>query len=78
MVSRFESAKDTVQELTESTATRVGNIAQIITGAVAGVVREVGSGVTDAIEMREAAKLAREDDERPSVVDVEYTEKRQD
>lgn len=76
MVGRFESTKDTVQELTESAATRVGNIAQIITGAVAGVAREIGGGVTDAIEMHEAAKRAQEDDERPSVIDVEYQRER--
>ncbi|MGH3521150.1 MAG: hypothetical protein ACRDQ7_27995 [Haloechinothrix sp.] len=75
MVGRFESTKDTVQELTESAATRVGKIATIITGAVAGISREIGGGVTDAIEMREAAKRAKKDDERPSVVDVEYKER---
>ncbi|MPY99763.1 MAG: hypothetical protein GEU97_17570 [Actinophytocola sp.] len=64
MVSEFERTKDTVQELTESAAERVGNIATIITGAVVGIAREVGGGITDAIEMREAAQRAKDDDER--------------
>ncbi|GAA5120643.1 hypothetical protein [Haloechinothrix salitolerans] len=63
MVGEFERKKDTVQELTESAAERVGNIAKIITGAVVGVAREIGDGITDAIEMREAARRAKSDDE---------------
>lgn len=64
MVSEFERNKDTVQELTQSAAERVGNIAKIITGAVTGIAREIGDGVTDAIEMREAARRAETDAER--------------
>ncbi len=64
MVGEFERTKDTVQELTESAAERVGNIATIITGAVVGIAREVGGGITDAIEMREASQRAKNDDER--------------
>ncbi|MPY78175.1 MAG: hypothetical protein GEV04_06700 [Actinophytocola sp.] len=65
MVGEFERKKDTVQELTESAAERVGNIAKIITSAVVDIAREVGDGITDAIEMREAAWRAERDDERP-------------
>ena len=61
MVGRFERNKDTVQELTESAATHVGNIAGIITGAVRDVTREIGELITDAIEMREAARKAQLD-----------------
>lgn len=64
MVGKFERNKDTIQEVTESAATRVGAIAGIITGAVRDVTREVGEWITDAIEMREAARAARDDDER--------------
>jgi len=64
MVSEFERNKDTVQELTQSAAERVGNIAKIITGAVTAIAREIGDGVTDAIEMREAARRAENDAER--------------
>lgn len=59
--SRFEIGKDTVQVLTESAATHVGNIATIITGAVRGVARELGEWATDAFEMREAAERAQAD-----------------
>lgn len=76
MVGRFERTKDTVQELTESAATHVGNIATIITDAVSKIAREIGDGVTDAIEMREAAQRAKVDEAPPSIVDVEYEEKK--
>ncbi|PZU03301.1 MAG: hypothetical protein DI630_04990 [Gordonia sp. (in: high G+C Gram-positive bacteria)] len=61
MVSRFERNKDTTQEMIESTAHRVGRIASIITGAVIDVTREIGDLISDGIEMREAAKKARDD-----------------
>lgn len=76
MVGRFERTKDTVQELTESTASRIGNIATIITDAVGKIAKEIGDGVTDAIEMREAAQRAKADEAPPSIVDVEYEEKK--
>ncbi len=58
MLSRVETAKDTVQVLTESAATHVGRIATIITGAVREVAREMGEWATDAFEMRDAANEA--------------------
>ncbi|MDL9938470.1 hypothetical protein QSJ18_17110 [Gordonia sp. ABSL1-1] len=58
MVERIERNKDLVQELVESTATHVGQIATIITGAVVDVAREVGEIFTDGFEMREAAQRA--------------------
>ncbi|WP_409182332.1 hypothetical protein F9C11_38940 [Amycolatopsis sp. VS8301801F10] len=64
MVGPFESGKDTVQELTESAATHIGNIATIITGAVRDIARETGDWFTDLIEMREAAQRAQEDEAR--------------
>lgn len=64
MVGRFESGKDTVQVLTESAATHIGNIAMIITGAVRDVARETGEWLTDVIEMREATDRARADEDR--------------
>lgn len=74
MVGRFERNKDTIQEVTESAATHVGAIAGIITGAVRDVTREIGELITDAIEMREAARAAREDDERAARDDEERGE----
>ncbi|WP_454199470.1 hypothetical protein [Nocardia sp. Marseille-Q1738] len=61
MIGKFESNKDLIQELTSSGARHVGNIANIITGTVAEVTREIGEWVTDAIEMNEAAAAARRD-----------------
>lgn len=59
----FELGKDTVQELAESGAERVGNIAVIIAGAVRDVTREIGDWITDGLEMREAAAKAKADRE---------------
>ncbi|MFI6867652.1 hypothetical protein [Nocardia sp. NPDC050406] len=61
MIGKFESNKDLIQELTASGAKHVGNIANIITGTVAEVTREIGDWITDAIEMREAAAAAAAD-----------------
>jgi hypothetical protein len=63
MVGQFERSKDTLQVLTESAATRIGNIATIITGAVRDITRETGDWLTDIIEMREASRRAQEDEE---------------
>ncbi|MFC4000081.1 hypothetical protein ACFS2C_02300 [Prauserella oleivorans] len=65
MVGRFESGKDTVQVLTETAATHVGNIATIVTGAVRDIAKETGDWLTELIEMREASKRAQEDDTTP-------------
>ncbi|MBD0862107.1 hypothetical protein IA539_12905 [Gordonia sp. zg691] len=76
MVDSIERNKDLFQELIESTATHVGRIATIITGAVAGVTREIGEIVTDGFEMREAARKARADsaadDETWGIIDAEF------
>ncbi|WP_330182786.1 hypothetical protein OHB26_03470 [Nocardia sp. NBC_01503] len=61
MISKFESNKDLIQELTSSGARHVGAIASIITGTVAEVTKEIGDWITDAIEMREAAAAAAQD-----------------
>ncbi|WP_132994078.1 hypothetical protein [Gordonia zhaorongruii] len=58
MIGRAERSKDVVQTGVESTAAHVGNIASIITTAIADVAREIGELVTDGFEMREASKLA--------------------
>ncbi|WP_433623442.1 hypothetical protein [Nocardia sp. CA-120079] len=51
--------------MTSSGARHVGNIANIITGTVAEVTREIGEWITDAIEMNEAAAAARKDAAAP-------------
>jgi hypothetical protein len=77
MVDSIERNKDLFQELIESTATHVGRIATIITGAVAGVTREIGEIVTDGFEMREAARKAKAD-ARPAdtfgIIDAEFAD----
>jgi hypothetical protein len=62
VISKVETAKDTVQVLTESAANHVGRIAMIITGAVREIAHEMGEWATDAFEMREAANKAATDD----------------
>ncbi|TDP96168.1 hypothetical protein [Labedaea rhizosphaerae] len=69
MVDAAESAKDTVQVLTESAAVHIGRIATIITGAVREIAREAGDWATEVFEMREAAKKAQADD--PTIIDGE-------
>jgi hypothetical protein len=64
MVGQFESGKDTVQVITESAATHIGNIATIITGAVRGIARETGDWISEVIEMREASQRAQEDEQK--------------
>lgn len=61
MVGRFERNKDTVQEITESAATHVGNIAGIITSAVKDITHEIGEGFSEAVEMYEASQRAKAD-----------------
>ncbi|OLR95469.1 hypothetical protein [Actinokineospora bangkokensis] len=65
MLSEQETAKDVVQEIAESTAEHVGRIAQIITGAVVGVIREIGDLASEVFEVREAGRRAVAD--RPPV-----------
>ncbi|MGA9870503.1 MAG: hypothetical protein WBQ44_05075 [Rhodococcus sp. (in: high G+C Gram-positive bacteria)] len=72
MVGKFERNKDTVQEITESAANHVGKIAVIIAGAVRDVTREIGDLISDGIEMREAARKAREDAPVGKVINGEF------
>ncbi|WP_067828652.1 hypothetical protein [Nocardia inohanensis] len=71
MIGKFESNKDLIQELTSSGAKHVGNIANIITGTVAEVTREIGDWITDAIEMREAAAAAEQDAKAQRAADLD-------
>ena len=58
MVSRMEIRKDTAQVVLESTASHVGRIASILSGAVREVTHEFGEWATDIFEIREAADRA--------------------
>jgi hypothetical protein len=57
-IGRAEIAKDTVQVLAETTATHVGRIATILSGAVRQVAHELGDLASDVFEMRDAASRA--------------------
>lgn len=73
-MSDFERRKDQVQEAISSTACLVGRLTVIATDAVGSAAREVGDWISDGIEMREAAKLSREDEqagEQPHTDDTE-------
>ena len=63
MVGSWERRKDVAQVVVESGAQVVGRITGIVTGAVRDIAREVGTLASEAFEMNEAAKQAREDDE---------------
>lgn len=69
MIDRFETGKDTAQEIIESGAQRAGNIATIVTGAVRDVTRELGEFATDIFEMREASRRAAADRARAEGVE---------
>ncbi|ANI93473.1 hypothetical protein [Dietzia timorensis] len=72
-MSDFERRKDQVQEAISSTAGLVGRLTAITTDAVGSAAREVGDWISDGVEMREAAKLAREDEERRTQQDADGT-----
>lgn len=63
-MSDFERRKDQAQEAISSTAGLVGRLTVIATEAVGSAAREVGDWISDGIEMREAAKLSREDEHK--------------
>ncbi len=75
VVGKFERNKDTIQELTESAATHVGKIAVIVAGAVRDITREIGDWVSDGIEMREAARKARDDSPVGTVINAEFDQR---
>lgn len=57
-ISRAEIGKDVLQTSVEIAATTVGRVASILTGAVRDVAGAVGDGVTEAFELRDAARRA--------------------
>lgn len=71
----FERNKDQIQSGVQAGATLVGRITLIITDAVGSIAREVGDFVTDGIEMREAARAARlDEDKREWPIDLDDIE----
>ncbi|WP_396345227.1 hypothetical protein [Haloechinothrix sp. LS1_15] len=63
MVGQFERNKDTAQEITETVAGHVGNIATIITSAVRDITREIGDAISESVEMYEASQRAKVDED---------------
>jgi hypothetical protein len=61
----IETRKDTIQVAVESAFHHAGKIAGIVTGAGREITRELGDWAGDVFEMREAARRARVDRERP-------------
>jgi hypothetical protein len=60
-LSKAEIRKDTVQVVVESGATHAGRIANIVTGAVRDVARELGEFATEVFEIRDASRRAESD-----------------
>ena len=63
-MSDFERNKDQVQAGVQAGASLVGRIAFIITDAIGSIAKEVGDFVTEGIEMREAAKISRREEQQ--------------
>lgn len=62
-LSKAETRKDTTQVVVEAGASHVGRIANIVTGAVREVAREVGEFATEVFEIREASRRATADED---------------
>ena len=63
-MSDFERNKDQVQAGVQAGASLVGRIAVIITDAVGAIAKEIGDFVTEGIEMREAARVSRREEQQ--------------
>lgn len=57
-LSKSEIRKDAVQEIVESGAATVGEVASIITTAVKDVANAIGGFATDAFEIRDGMRRA--------------------
>jgi hypothetical protein len=60
-LSKGEIRKDALQDGVEATATAVGTVATIITGAVREVARAVGGLATELFEIRDSTRRALHD-----------------
>ncbi|TCW20566.1 hypothetical protein [Dietzia cinnamea] len=63
-MSDFERNKDQVQAGVQAGASLVGRIAVIITDAIGSIAKEIGDFVTEGIEMREAARISRREEQQ--------------
>ena len=57
-ISKAEIRKDAVQEIVESGASTVGDVASIITTAVKDVANAIGGLATDVFEIRDGVRNA--------------------
>lgn len=57
-LSRAEIGKDVVQDAVEATASTVGQVATILTGAVREVAGAIGGLATELFEIRDSARRA--------------------
>jgi len=57
-LSKTEIRKDAMQEIVESGASTVGEVASIITTAVKDVANAIGGFATDVFEIRDSARRA--------------------
>ncbi len=60
-LSKGEIRKDALQDGVEATATAVGTVTTIVTGAVRDVARALGGLATDLFEIRDSARRASRD-----------------
>jgi hypothetical protein len=60
-LGRAEVRKDALQDTVEATATAVGAVTTIVTGAVRDIARAVGGLATEVFEIRDAARRAAAD-----------------
>jgi len=60
-LSKAEIRKDALQSTVEATATAVGSVATILTGAVRDIASTIGGLATDVFEIRDASRRAIED-----------------
>lgn len=60
-LSKSEIRKDQIQDSVEAATHAVGQVSNVVIGAVGDVVKAVGGFATDLFEIREAAKNARKD-----------------
>ncbi|MDP9821418.1 hypothetical protein [Nocardioides massiliensis] len=64
-LSKAEIRKDAVQSTVEATASAVGGVTTIITGAVRDIARTLGGFATEVFEIRDAARRAQDDQAEP-------------
>jgi hypothetical protein len=70
-ISKNEIRKDVLQESVEAVTSTVGEVTNIIIGAVKDVATSIGGLATDAFAIRDSARQARAQLDRDEVDDLE-------